>query len=125
MTQQSIPTDARIGHVHLKVADLDRAVNFYRDIMGFDLVTKIGDQAWDRDPSVWRKPDGSIQMGRSELDIQGLLAEAGDAATWNGGTLPADTRIGHIHLKVSDVERSMHFYRDLMGFDVVSQMGTQ
>jgi catechol-2,3-dioxygenase len=27
----------RIGHVHLKVADLERALGFYRDVLGFDL----------------------------------------------------------------------------------------
>ncbi len=43
--QTSIPAGARIGHVHLKVADLDRAVRFYRDLMGFDLVTRFGEQA--------------------------------------------------------------------------------
>jgi catechol 2,3-dioxygenase len=35
----------RIGHVHLKVADLDRAIAFYRDVMGFDLVQRYGTQA--------------------------------------------------------------------------------
>jgi catechol 2,3-dioxygenase len=45
MTQASIPAGARIGHVHLKVADLDRAVRFYRDTLGFDLITRFGDQA--------------------------------------------------------------------------------
>ena len=34
-----------IGHVHLKVADLDRAIDFYRDVLGFDLTQKMGDQA--------------------------------------------------------------------------------
>jgi len=34
-----------IGHVHLKVADLDRAVTFYRDVLGFELVARLGDQA--------------------------------------------------------------------------------
>jgi len=32
----------RIGHVHLKVADLDRAIDFYTRVMGFDLVQKYG-----------------------------------------------------------------------------------
>ncbi len=41
----SIPAGARIGHVHLKVADLDQAVAFYRDTLGFDLITRLGDQA--------------------------------------------------------------------------------
>jgi len=34
-----------IGHVHLKVADLDRALGFYRDVLGFELVARLGDQA--------------------------------------------------------------------------------
>ena len=34
-----------IGHVHLKVADLDRAIGFYRDVLGFDLKQQMGDQA--------------------------------------------------------------------------------
>jgi catechol 2,3-dioxygenase len=34
-----------IGHVHLKVADLDRAIEFYRDVLGFDLTQRMGDQA--------------------------------------------------------------------------------
>jgi catechol 2,3-dioxygenase len=34
-----------IGHVHLKVADLERAVAFYRDVLGFELVDRFGHQA--------------------------------------------------------------------------------
>ncbi len=45
MSHESIPAGARIGHVHLKVADLERSVRFYRDLMGFDLVTRFGDDA--------------------------------------------------------------------------------
>lgn len=35
----------RIGHVHLKVADLDRAIGFYRDALGFELQQRMGTQA--------------------------------------------------------------------------------
>ena len=35
----------RIGHVHLKVADLDRAVHFYRDVLGFELTQRYGKEA--------------------------------------------------------------------------------
>lgn len=35
----------RIGHVHLKVADLDRAIAFYHGVLGFEVVTRMGDQA--------------------------------------------------------------------------------
>jgi catechol 2,3-dioxygenase len=34
-----------IGHVHLKVADLDRALTFYRDVLGFELTQRYGSQA--------------------------------------------------------------------------------
>jgi catechol 2,3-dioxygenase len=34
-----------IGHVHLKVADLDRALGFYRDVLGFELMQRLGDEA--------------------------------------------------------------------------------
>jgi len=34
-----------IGHVHLKVADLDRALAFYRDVLGFSLTQRLGNQA--------------------------------------------------------------------------------
>src|SRR5438067_9364375 len=34
-----------IGHVHLKVSDLDRAIAFYRDVLGFELMQQLGDQA--------------------------------------------------------------------------------
>lgn len=39
------PALARIGHVHLKVSDLDRSLAFYRDLLGFDLTMMYGDQA--------------------------------------------------------------------------------
>ena len=41
------PIDPRvdIGHVHLKVADLDRALAFYRDVLGFELMQRMGTHA--------------------------------------------------------------------------------
>jgi catechol 2,3-dioxygenase len=42
---QSIDPAVDIGHVHLKVADLDRAIGFYRDVLGFELMQRLGDQA--------------------------------------------------------------------------------
>ena len=42
---KAIHPDVRIGHVHLKVADLERALAFYRDVLGFELTQRYGDQA--------------------------------------------------------------------------------
>ena len=39
--------------------------------------------------------------------------------------VPAQTRIGHVHLKVSDLQRSLEFYRDLLGFEVTTMYGNQ
>ncbi len=41
----TVPDQTRIGHVHLKVANLDRALRFYRDLLGFTVTTLYGDQA--------------------------------------------------------------------------------
>ena len=47
MTSKPVPIDpgVRIGHVHLKVADLDRALKFYCDVLGFELTQRFGSQA--------------------------------------------------------------------------------
>ena len=37
-----IHPEVRIGHVHLKVADLERAIGFYRDVLGFELTQRYG-----------------------------------------------------------------------------------
>lgn len=39
------PSQTRIGHVHLKVADLDRALDFYCGLLGFEITTTYGEQA--------------------------------------------------------------------------------
>jgi catechol 2,3-dioxygenase len=42
---KAIHSEVRIGHVHLKVADLQRAIGFYRDVLGFEVTQRLGDQA--------------------------------------------------------------------------------
>jgi catechol 2,3-dioxygenase len=45
MSEKTIHPDVRIGHVHLKVADLERAIAFYRDVLGFEITQRYGKQA--------------------------------------------------------------------------------
>ena len=40
-----IPAQTKIGHVHLKVANIQRSLKFYHDLLGFELTTMYGDQA--------------------------------------------------------------------------------
>lgn len=45
MDSYIVPAQTRIGHVHLKVADLERSLAFYTGLLGFELTTMYGDQA--------------------------------------------------------------------------------
>jgi catechol 2,3-dioxygenase len=45
MENYQIPSGARIGHIHLKVSDLPRSLQFYCDLLGFTLITTYGADA--------------------------------------------------------------------------------
>src|ERR1700760_3968594 len=45
MTAPAIHPGVRIGHVHLKVADLERALAFYHGVLGFEVTQRMGDSA--------------------------------------------------------------------------------
>ena len=38
-------------------------------------------------------------------------------------TIPAQTHIGHVHLKVTDIEKALQFYKDLLGFEITQRYG--
>lgn len=40
-----VPDKTRIGHVHLKVSDIEKALTFYRDLLGFEVTERIGNSA--------------------------------------------------------------------------------
>lgn len=44
MTRKTHP-DTHVGHIHLKVSDIDRAIAFYSDVLGFDVTLRYGAQA--------------------------------------------------------------------------------
>src|SRR4028118_239970 len=45
VVSEPIHPEVRIGHAHLKVADLDRATAFYRDVLGFEVMMEMGAEA--------------------------------------------------------------------------------
>jgi len=40
-------------------------------------------------------------------------------------TVPAGTRIGHVHLKVSNLDKALAFYHELLGFEIIQRYGSQ
>jgi catechol 2,3-dioxygenase len=69
----------------------------------------------DRPADDWpREPNGSVRMASDPLDLESLI-EAGNAAPWTG--IPAATRMGHVHLRVSDIGAAEAFYVGLLGFE--------
>src|SRR5437868_14435925 len=45
ITPHPVDPGTRVGHIHLKVADLERAIGFYRDVLGFELMQRYGREA--------------------------------------------------------------------------------
>ncbi|MBO9633298.1 MAG: VOC family protein [Chitinophagaceae bacterium] len=45
MSDYIVPAQTRIGHVHLKVSDIDKALGFYQGLLGFEIMQRYGDQA--------------------------------------------------------------------------------
>ncbi len=62
-----------------------------------------------------RTMDGSPHSGREAIDLDDLLGKLG-AEPVLAPLMPAGTRVGHIHLHVTDLEQAMTFYRDGIGF---------
>ncbi|UPJ50585.1 VOC family protein [Bradyrhizobium sp. 200] len=70
----------------------------------------------DRAPETWKWDGGSVAMATDRLDIDGLLALT-DTRTTNYAKAPDDLRIGHMHLRVGDLEQADRFYSATLGFD--------
>ncbi|GHO98205.1 catechol-2,3-dioxygenase [Reticulibacter mediterranei] len=77
----------------------------------------------DRPRETWQWHNGLVQMATDPLDVEALLTEGQElAAGENWHKAPAGTTIGHMHLRVGDIEQARHFYADLLGFDVVQHL---
>jgi catechol 2,3-dioxygenase len=74
----------------------------------------------DRPEAQWETlPDGSVRMVTIALDLDDLLAQSARELV---PVIAPGTRVGHVHLKVSDVPRAIAFYRDALGFSLRAQM---
>ena len=76
----------------------------------------------DRSPEDWPRRGGELEMFTRRFDFDGVMGELrADGSPWDG--MPGGTRLGHVHLKVSDLGRAEAFYRDVIGFDLMLRFG--
>ncbi len=72
----------------------------------------------DRPRTEWPHSNGQLEMATIPLNLDGVLGElAGDTSVPE--RVPAGTKIGHVHLQVSDLAASEAFYNGVLGFDVM------
>jgi catechol 2,3-dioxygenase len=76
----------------------------------------------DRPREQW---DGQVRelMTTIPLDVQSLFGELDDPETEPFDGQPGGTTMGHVHLRVSDVDETVAFYRDRLGFELMAQLG--
>jgi len=67
---------------------------------------------------VTRRADGSLSDGREPLDVEALLGNLMKEDRLDAPA-PAETRVGHVHLHVRDVDEAVQFYHRVIGFDVM------
>ena len=64
------------------------------------------------------RKDGSLSNGREALDLDELFSHLADKDKLDV-SIPPETRIGHVHLHVRDVDEAVNFYNGILGFDIM------
>jgi catechol 2,3-dioxygenase len=78
----------------------------------------------DRPRELWEGRIGQ-RLTTVPLDVDNLFNELGDPQGEPFDGLPADTVMGHVHLKVKEIAETVSFYRDTLGFGLMAQLGAQ
>ena len=80
----------------------------------------------DRPRPQWSYRNGQVQMATLPLDVDGVLSEVqnenGELVEQPAG-LPASTVLGHVHLKVADIDHAEAFYTGVLGFQLMARYG--
>jgi catechol 2,3-dioxygenase len=79
---------------------------------------------WDRPRAQW---EGQVaaRMTTLPLDVDDLFGELDDPQAEPFDGLPSGTVMGHVHLKVANIPNTITFYRDVLGFGLMAQLGAQ
>lgn len=107
---RNYPTD----HIMTKTTYLDdpegNNIELYAD------TPEDGTMSFADGQAVTRRTDGTLSDGREPLDVEALFRELKPDDRLDE-PMPPETRIGHFHLYVADLDKTMHFYHDVLGFD--------
>jgi catechol 2,3-dioxygenase len=77
---------------------------------------------WDRPRETWEGQVGE-RMTTLPLDVDSLIGELPGEPDAGFEGLPAGTIMGHVHLKVASIPETVAFYRDVLGFGLMAQLG--
>ncbi len=72
---------------------------------------------------VTRRADGTLSDGREPLDVDALFSHLKEDDRLDD-SLPPETRVGHVHLHVRNVQEAVDFYHGILGFDVMGMSST-
>jgi catechol 2,3-dioxygenase len=107
---RNYPTD----HIMTKTTYLDdpegQNIELYTD------TPEDGTMDFSNGVAVTRRADGTLSDGREPLDVDALFKTLSPGDRLDQ-PMPPETRMGHYHLYVADLDGAMHFYHDLIGFD--------
>lgn len=88
---------------------------------GIELYTESPeDGTWTLTNGIYetRRADGSLSDGREPLDVNALLSHLKEDDRLDV-SIPPETRMGHIHLHVRNIQEAVDFYHGILGFDVM------
>ena len=77
----------------------------------------------DRPRSEWRFDDDGVEMTTAPLDLDSLIKESSSGTLGQSTGIAEGSRVGHVHLKVSDLQTSIAFYRDGLGLELMRYLG--
>ena len=111
---QNHPTD----HIMTKTTYLDDSEG-----NGIELYCESPEDGWmgmENGEFIARRTDGSVSSGIEPLDVEALFSHLKEDDKLDI-PIPKETRIGHVHLHIRDVDEAVDFYHGLIGFDVMGK----
>jgi catechol 2,3-dioxygenase len=78
----------------------------------------------DRPRSEWVFDEGGVEMTTQPLDLDSLIKELPSGEQGQAQAIAIGTKVGHVHLKVSDLQASIGFYSGALGLELMRYLGS-